>query len=447
MERVVRRLASPLPGREREFAVYWLATFLIDGAWGLTMPLLPVYLFETGMSLPAIGLVQALAGLAAFLSQGWIGTLSDRRASRHRYLILAVAATAPVTVALAHLRSPVLLALAVTANGLLMTTYVSMLYTSVSALGRPGTAGRTFSTYRISGSIGWSLTTLSLGWLLAWGGIRGSYLIAAGVYALVTLLLVLGLRRAAAPRPREAAVPAAGGGGTGGGPRTGRDRPPLEEMPDPRRILSHPELRLFYLAGGLFTFAQMSGIVYLPIYLRETLGVSDVLFGVLQAIPAMFEVPFMLGFGRSGDRWGTAVPLAVGYLGGVVRWAILPFLAAPAHLAAVQALQAFSFSAGEILTVSHLSERIGLAARGTAVGILASFQALGRVAAPFTAGLIGQAAGLRAVFFSASAALLAATILMQGSNLVERRTQRHVPCNPAPATAGGCAGKHGEGGE
>src|SRR5690554_1861079 len=170
---MIRRLAHARPGLEREFAIYWLATFLIDGAWGLTMPLLSVYLFETGMSLPAIGMVQALAGLAAFLSQGVIGTLSDRRASRHRYMLLAVAGTVPVTAAIVHLRSPLLLTLAVMANGLLMATYVTMLYASVSALGRPGTAGRTFSVYRISGSIGWSLTSLMLGWLLAWGGIRG----------------------------------------------------------------------------------------------------------------------------------------------------------------------------------------------------------------------------------------------------------------------------------
>src|SRR5690554_6905795 len=121
---MIRRLAHARPGQEREFAIYWLATFLINGAWGFTMPLLSVYLFETGMSLSTIGVVQALAGLAAFLSQGVIGTLSDRRKSRRRYLILAVAGSVPVTAAIVHLRSPVLLTLAVMVNGLLMATYI-----------------------------------------------------------------------------------------------------------------------------------------------------------------------------------------------------------------------------------------------------------------------------------------------------------------------------------
>src|SRR5690606_13420107 len=100
----VGRVARPLPGREREFGVYWIATFLINAGWGLTMPLLSVHLFETGMNLAAVGVIQALAGLAAFLSQGVLGTLSDRRATRRRYLILATGATVPVFLVLPHLR-------------------------------------------------------------------------------------------------------------------------------------------------------------------------------------------------------------------------------------------------------------------------------------------------------------------------------------------------------
>ena len=193
----VGRVARPLPGREREFGVYWIATFLINAGWGLTMPLLSVHLFETGMNLAAVGVIQALAGLAAFLSQGVLGTLSDRRATRRRYLILATGATVPVFLVLPHLRDGLSLALAVTFNGLLMATYITMLYTSVSALGRPGAAGRTFAVYRISGSIGWSITTLLLGWVLPWGGIVGAYRLGAGLFAVVTLFLVLGLRHRA----------------------------------------------------------------------------------------------------------------------------------------------------------------------------------------------------------------------------------------------------------
>lgn len=423
----VERVARPLPGREREFGVYWLATFLINAAWGLTMPLLSVYLFETGMNLATVGVIQALAGLAAFLSQTVLGTLSDRRATRRRYLILATGATVPVFLVIPHLEGVLPLALAVMLHGLLMATYVTMLYTSVSALGRPGAAGRTFAVYRISGSLGWSVTTLLLGWVLARGGIPGAFRLGAALFVVVTLFLVVGLPSSrTAPTALEGSSvggsgdPGQGEEGAGGAPVHG-EGPVLESVPDPRRILRHRELRLFYLAVSLFTFAQTAGHVYLPIYLRESLQVSDGLFGVLQAVPALCEVPFMLAFGRAGDRWGTAKPLVTGYLAGVVRWTLLPFLAAPAPLLAVQALQAVSFSAGEILNVSHLAERIGLAARGTAVGILASFQALGKVTAPVLAGLTGDAAGLPAVFFSAAGAMGLATWLMDASRRLEAR--------------------------
>lgn len=423
----VERAAQPLPGRRREFGIYWLATFLINGAWGLTMPLLSVYLYESGMSLAAVGLVQALAGLSAFVSQAVVGTLSDRRASRRTYLILSTAATVPVFLAIPHLQG-VVLALAVMINGLLMATYVTMLYASVTALGRPGAAGRTFAFYRISGSVGWCITTSSLGWVLAWGGIPGAYRLGAGLFVVITLFLLVSLRApvAAAPAPAAAHLPAGASEGTAepGAPRipAARMAPVLETVPDPRRILRHPELRLFYLAASLFVFAQTAGGVYFPIFLREGLQVSDRLFGILQAVPSMCEVPFMLFFGRAGDRWGTARPLLAGYLAGVVRWTVLPFLAAPASLVMIQALQAFSFSAGEILNVSHLSERIGVGARGTAVGLLSSFQALGKVTAPVLAGIIGDAAGLRTVFFLAAGAMGLATGFMDASRRLEARS-------------------------
>lgn len=427
----VGRVARPLPGREREFGVYWIATFLINAGWGLTMPLLSVHLFETGMNLAAVGVIQALAGLAAFLSQGVLGTLSDRRATRRRYLILATGATVPVFLVLPHLRDGLSLALAVTFNGLLMATYITMLYTSVSALGRPGAAGRTFAVYRISGSIGWSITTLLLGWVLPWGGIVGAYRLGAGLFAVVTLFLVLGLRhRAGGPGIPEGppGVPLAPGH------EEAEDAAArvLETIPDPRRILRHRELQLFYLGISLFTFAQTAGSVYLPIYLREGLQVSDGFFGLLQAVPALGEIPCMLLFGRAGDRWGTARPLLAGYLVGVARWTLLPFLAEPVPLVAVQILQAISYSAGEILGVSHLAERIGVSARGTAVGILSSFQALGKVTAPVLTGFIGDAAGLPAVFLSAGGAMLLAAGLMDGSRRLEARAAGAIPEGTAP---------------
>lgn len=402
LEALVRRAADPVPGRVRGFGLYWAGTFVLMGAWGWTFPLMGVYLYEAGLTLGFIGAAQALTGLLTFLSQAPLGHLSDRVGSRRRFLVTAVAATAPLHAVLPFTRHPALLALLVAAAGVATAAYTTMMFASVSSLARPEGSGRTFSAYRVSGSIGWALTSLSLRWVLGSIGVRGAYLLSAAAH----LLTALALWRWLPEPPPPQAVPV--------GPSPDPDASGARRvvLPGPRAVLRMADVAAFLVAVSLLTFSMLAGAVYFPIFARIELGASDALFGALMAVPAAFEVPFMLWLGRAGDRRGVHGLLVVGALAGALRWALVPLAPGPAHLIPLQVLQSFSFSSMEILGVSFLARRLDAAIRGTAVGLLVSFQALGRIVAPLVAGALGEMWGIEAIFVLASAAAAAGALLL-----------------------------------
>lgn len=401
LEALVRRAADPMPGRWREFVLYWGATFLLMGAWGWTFPLLGVYLYQTGMGLGLIGVSQALGGLLTFLSQAPLGHLSDRAGSRQRFLVVAAAATAPLHGMLPFIRHPAVLVMVVALSSLTTAAYTTMLFASASSLARPGAPGRTFSAYRVSGSIGWTLASLSLGVLLGSMGLRGLYLLSAAVHLLTALALWRALPEPAWP-PGPTGQPAVA---------EGNEAPPAS-LPGPRQVLRMTDVAVFLVAVSLLTLSTLAGAVYFPIFARVQLGASDAVFALLMALPAALEVPFMIWLGRAADRRGALGLLTAGAVAGTVRWGAVPLVHRAEYLFPLQVLQSFFFSSLEILGVSFVARRLDAAIRGTAVGLLVSFQGLGRVVAPLLAGAVGELFGVGSIFATASAAAGAGALLL-----------------------------------
>ncbi len=411
----IQYLVGADPARVRGFVLLWAATLGLMGAWGWTMPLVAIYLRDAGMSLGLIGTTQALTGLLTFLSQAPVGHLSDRAGRRRTPMVGAIAVTAILHGAIALTRHPLLLAAAVAIAGVATAAYITMMFASASGLARPEASGRAFSTYRVSGSIGWVLTSLSLGWVLGSIGARGAFVLSAMMHALVGIVLWRGLPELGGDHGVR------GARGRGVDPAGGHPA----ALPGPADVLRMADVTLFLLGIALVTLAMQMGALYFPLYTRAELGASDALFGVLMALPASLEVPFMLWLGRASDRRGVHGLLVAGASVGAARWALVTLAPGPLHLLPLQALQAFAFSSMEVLGVSFVARRLDPAIRGTAVGLLVSFQGLGRIVAPLTGGMLGELWGLRTVFGLAGLASAAGAALFVASAAVRRgRTGR-----------------------
>ena len=110
---------------------------------GFTLPYLPLFLREHGMSDSVIGIVSTLAALAGLL-QFPIGVWSDRAGRRKPFLIVLLAILAAATWLLRNVTSLVWLSLLVVLfaeNGLCRATAESLFGAEVAQLRSPGGVG------------------------------------------------------------------------------------------------------------------------------------------------------------------------------------------------------------------------------------------------------------------------------------------------------------------
>src|SRR5580700_10766873 len=114
--------------------------FLGMAGIGFTLPFLPMYLGEQGLSDPAIGIVSTMAALAG-LAQFPIGVWSDHIGRRKPFLIGALSILALATLLLPVVRGPVLLGVVVlffAENGLCRATVESLAGAEATHLAPPG---------------------------------------------------------------------------------------------------------------------------------------------------------------------------------------------------------------------------------------------------------------------------------------------------------------------
>ncbi|MFC3852626.1 MFS transporter [Salinispirillum marinum] len=154
--------------------------------------------------------------------------------------------------------------------------------------------------------------------------------------------------------------------------------PSAVKIPTNRRIKW-----LFLMMAAIFAANSMY-IVYMPLYVRETLGIAGIAPGVLMGLAAGLEIPLMVGAGAMAHRWPLFRPLWVAVAGGLVFYAGI-----------------FLFSSFTLLMVWQIFNAllIGLAA-GMGISVFQSLMQdrLGMASTLYsnaikTGGLVGAAAG------------------------------------------------------
>ena len=177
---------------------------------GFTLPYLPLYLGQQGVSDRTIGLISTLAAVAG-LAQFPVGIWSDRIAWRKPFLVVALGLLAVATALLRGGHGVFWLGLLVVLfaeNGVCRAVIESLSGAEAASLARPGEVGSALGALRFWKPIGIVAVALAGSLIADRYGVGSILLPLAGVQA-------LGVRRLA-PDPR---------GRQGGAPRSGsRDR-------------------------------------------------------------------------------------------------------------------------------------------------------------------------------------------------------------------------------
>lgn len=383
-----RRETQPPGGSLRAYLTLSVVIFCGFLGGGATAPFQALYAVSLGASLGQVALVVgAFSTVALVAGLAW-GRLADRLGRRKPLIVGAMLGLALTNLALAAVPAwPWLVPLrAVEGAAMGAHTVCSLALMGDILAGHPRRA-RLVSGYRMSGSLAFSAAIVASGWLAQTIGFRGSYRLAAGVYALGFLVaLTLPERRAIHPHAHAGASFAG--------------------------LLRGPLLPLLVLAVSFgLPFAAVYAVW--PIWIADDLGYGRAVFARLWGLAAFVEVPCMLVAGWSSDRVGRRPT----FVFGLVAFALvyLAYAAAPPlpGIVAAQVLRGAAFAA---FTATALTLAIELAppeARGRAAGLYATAQSLAQISGNWLGPPLAAALGFRALYGLAAAVVLGGALYCQ----------------------------------
>ena len=374
---------------------------------GSTSPFQTLYATSLGASLNQVAFITGVYSTAAMAAGLAWGRLADRLQRRKPFLIGAMAGLSLAHLATAFIPTweiliPLRLFEGIASGAHQMASLALMAHILD---GHPG-RGRLVSGYRMSGSLAFSVAIVVSGWIAQNAGFRGSYFLAAGVYA-IALAVALTLPEA---RPRAA-------------------HPTPDRLPVGYRALLAGELRpllILALAYGL-PFSAVYSVW--PIWVANDLGHGPVVYSQLWGLAAFVEVPCMLLSGVLIDRIGGRRTFTLGLGAFALVYAIYVTVPPLPGLITAQVLRGFAFAAFTATSLTMAIELAPPAARGRASGLYQTANSLAQVSGSWLGAPLAAAVGFQALYALAAAAVAGAAIY---ARTAVTRTQSNP--RPLPST-------------
>lgn len=354
--------------------------FLGMAAIGFTLPYLPLYLGQKGLSDRAIGIVSTLAALSA-LAQFPIGLWSDRLGRRKPFLVVALALAGLSTLMLRTAQGPFAVALAVilfAENGICRAVVESLSGAEAVALADGKGVGQALGALRFWKPIGIVLVALAGGLLAERHGVES---------LLGPLAVMQALSVAAAlliHEPEQA-----------GGCHEARN-----DVKEPGGWLPKDAgLWAFVVAMVLYHAANAPGGVYLGLFLSRDLHAPQRMLAFAFATSMIAWMAVVWPAGKLADRWGRKPLLIAGWTIMAVRLAIVAMLRDPRLVVLNQALDGLGNGLFAVLAAAWVTDRMGDARRsGEAQVIVGTCLVLGSAIGPAISGFLVEPLGYRGLF-------------------------------------------------
>lgn len=371
--------------------------FFFYGAIGCLLPYIPLYYQHIGLTGEQIGLLMGLGPIVLLGSGPLWGAIGDRF-NLHRWLLPIASAGAIVPIFFIPLTDNLTFLILLTIVQSFFATAIGPLMDS-AALEIAASSGASFGQLRLGGSIGFTIISVAMGWLLTrvslvW--LFYSYMICMALAALVALPLPARQHYWNAPMRQ--------------GFRTLLGQPPLA----------------FFLAAAMLIGVSASAVqFFFPLYMQSIGGDSN-LVGIAGAVAAFSEMPIMFFANgvlrRVGGLWAG---VALGTAAYTVRWIALSWAATPMAVMAVQALHGVSFGLFVISAVAYVESQAppGLSATAQSLFIAATW-GLGAMTGAFGGGIIFERFGPTVLFQVAGVTTLLALVFLFASRFLTERAAR-----------------------
>jgi MFS transporter, SET family, sugar efflux transporter len=312
--------------------------FVVIGvATSFTVPYLAFFLTqEVGAGPVRTTVFLILAPVSSVLMASLIGRISDRWPIRWQLLLVAALSGIAAAGLTAVIRNYwALLAVTVTLTAVAAALFPQSFAYARQVLERhdPARAPFAISTLRTLFSVAWVGGPPLAALVLAARGFGWTYALAAGMYALAALVVLVGL-------PRVPAPPTVAGAEAG---------PPARAA---RRGL------LFLVLASLVASqtAQTLNVQAMPLFVSTELGGTVRDAGLVLGLCAALEIPLMLGFGALATRIPVRRLIVAGTVCGIAYQAVATLATAVWMLAAAQVLQAVVIATVAGLGISYVQD-------------------------------------------------------------------------------------------
>lgn len=375
--------------------------FLGMAAIGFTLPYLPLYLGEKGLSDRAIGIVSTLAAISG-LAQFPVGLWSDRIGWRKPFLVAALAAVAASTFLLRGAEGIVWLGLLVVffaENGIGRAVVESLSGAEAAALAPKGGVGAALGALRFWKPIGIVLVALAGSWLVERHGV-GSILLPLAVVQGLSVILALLIHE---PRRERAGVF-----------DREHDAQAAKEEKTPRVSFGKDAgLWAFAAAMVLYHTANAPGGVYLGLFLKRDLHAPARILAYAFAVSMVAWMLVVWPAGWLADRCGRKPLLIAGWVIMAVRLALVSVVHSPSLAVANQALDGLGNGIFAVLAAAWVTDRLADPRRaGEAQVIVGSCLVLGSALGPAAAGFLVGPLGYRGLFLTLAAVGAVATAIV-----------------------------------
>lgn len=363
--------------------------FLGMAAIGFTLPYLPLYLGEKGLSDRAIGIISTLAALSA-LAQFPVGLWSDRIGWRKPFLVVGLAAAAVSTVLLPRAHGVVWLGFLVilfAENGISRAVVESLSGAEAAALADPGGVGAALGALRFWKPIGIIIVALLGSWMSEQYGVGAILLPMAVVQGLAVVAALLIHETTGREEWEHDAL----------ANRNGRAQP--EREPKNGWFPKDAGLWAFVAAMVLYHAANAPGGVYLGLFLRRDLQAPDRMLAYAFAVSMLAWMLVVWPAGWLADRWGRKPLLIAGWTIMAVRLGLVSVVQSPMMAVANQALDGLGNGLFAVLAAAWVTDRLADPRRsGEAQVIVGSCLVFGSAIGPAAAGFLVGPLGYRGLF-------------------------------------------------
>jgi MFS family permease len=371
--------------------------FLGLSAIGFTLPYLPLYLGQKGLSDRTIGLISTLAALSA-LAQFPVGIWSDRIRWRKPFLMVALSSIALATMLLRSaegLFAITVLVVPFAENGVGRAVVECLSGAEATVLAQEGQVGAALGALRFWKPVGIISVAILGRWMSARYGVA-SILIPLAVLQVLAVGAVLLIHDDA-------------------GRRDCTEQSPLPGFAEEKRLFvpRDPALWAFVAAMLLFHSANAPAGVYLGLFLKRSLGAADAALADAFIVSMIAWMIVVWPAGWLADRWGRRPLLILGWLVMALRLAIAAVARTPNQVVMNQALDGLANGLFAVLAAAWVTDRLDDPRRmGEAQVLVGCSLVLGSAIGPAISGYLVASLGYRGLFALLAGVGLLATFVV-----------------------------------